>query len=361
MNSAGSPSVLSAAVGLLLLGAMIAIGVGVYREVVAYPRTAGPGTGQKVTVAVERGSGPDRISTILEDAGVIASGSRFSVYLRMAGRMSEIRAGTFVMTDDMTPEQVFDTLRGRPHEKGIRVTIPEGFRLSQVAHVLSDSDVVDAASFQAAVTDRSLLDALDIPGPSAEGFLFPDTYYFSTKMTADTVVRRMYRNFLTRTETLNLGEGAERFATVTLASIVQAEVRIPEEAPLIAAVYRNRLVPERFPLGRLQADPTVAYGCDPMVPDRGPSCRTFRGVLRSRQLQDDLNPYNTYRHAGLPPGPICAPGIVALSAVLNPADVPYLYFVVETNGKHTFSATWKEHTKAVQAYRKRQAARAGTP
>ncbi|MBN2716426.1 MAG: endolytic transglycosylase MltG, partial [Deltaproteobacteria bacterium] len=196
-----------------------------------------------------------------------------------------------------------------------------------------------------------LLNRLGIPAKSAEGFLFPDTYYFYPDTTAEEVVARMHENFIKKTESLNLPSGSALAELVTLASIVQAEAKVSDEAPIIAGVYTNRLNPDKFASGRLQADPTVAYGCDLFVPDKPPSCSTFKGVLGSRQLQDADNRYNTYRHAGLPPGPICCPGLHALKAALSPKVLPYLYFVVSTDGRHTFSVTLDEHEKAVQAYR----------
>ena len=116
-------------------------------------------------------------------------------------------------------------------------------------------------------------------------------------------------------------------------------------------MYHNRLNDPSFPSRLLQADPTVAYGCEPGVVPRAPSCSGFIGKLTRKHLEDPKNPYNTYRHAGLPPGPICAPGINALKAALHPKDVPYLYFVARKDGRHRFSKTLLEHNEAVKLYR----------
>jgi UPF0755 protein len=140
--------------------------------------------------------------------------------------------------------------------------------------------------------------------------------------------------------------------TVILASIVQAEAQVVDEMEIIAGVYHNRLTRDEFPSRLLQADPTVGYGCQPFVKPRAPSCLRFRGTLTHSQIGDPKNPYNTYQHPGLPPGPICAPGLDALKAALRPANVPYFYFVAHKKGRHLFSTTLKEHRRAVDQYRK---------
>ncbi|MBN2526416.1 MAG: endolytic transglycosylase MltG [Deltaproteobacteria bacterium] len=330
---------------------VFAIGYSAYDVFWAYPKTPHSGVGKEVAFTVERGVSPTVLVRQLSDVKVIASPGKFGLWLKLSGEFRQVKAGDFLLTDGMTPKEIVRTLQGRSINKGVRVTIPEGFTLSQMAQTMANAKLVTVDEFRKATFDADLLTKLNIPGPSAEGFLFPDTYYFDPSVTAAQIVKRMRENFFKKTLGLELPEGKPLLELVTLASIVQAEAKVADEAPIIAGVYRNRLTPDKFPSGRLQADPTVVYGCNPFMTSRAPSCLTFKGVLGSKQLQDDHNPYNTYRHAGLPPGPICAPGLHALSAAKSPAFVPYLYFVVSKEGRHQFSTTLAEHEKAVKAYR----------
>jgi UPF0755 protein len=337
---------------LISLGVLLltAVAFTAHDILVRFPRAPGPGEGVERQVIVRRGAGPDEIARELVRVGALESGGRFALYVRLSGSMPALQAGNFILRDDMTPLQILKVLSGRGSEKGVRVTIPEGFRLSQTAALLDGLGLVKQGDFRAAALDPALLAALGIPAQAAEGFLFPDTYYFSESVTAREVLSRMHANFREKTADLGL-KAEELLPTVTLASIVQAEAKIPEEATVIAGVYANRLDGSTFPSRRLQADPTVAYGCDAFVLPQPSSCRAFKGVLTHAQLLDEQNPYNTYRHPGLPPGPICAPGLQALRAAADPPDVPYLYFVVSENGRHTFSTTYEDHLKAVRRYR----------
>jgi UPF0755 protein len=324
----------------------------VYDVLVAYPDAPHTGTGDNVAFTVEKGITPRQLTDRLAAAGVIASPGKFGLWLKLSGKFPGVKAGDFTLTGQMTPREILTALQGRGVGKGIRVTIPEGFTLSDIARALANAELVSPEAFRAACFNPSLLRQLGIPGPSAEGFLFPDTYYFEATVTPKAIIEKMHENFHRKTASLSLPDGHQQLNIVTLASIVQSEARIAEEAPIIAGVYTNRLNAAIFPGQRLQADPTVAYGCNSFLPEAPPSCATFKGVLGSRQLQDELNPYNTYRHSGLPPGPICAPGMSALKAARSPAKVPYLYFVVSTDGRHKFSTTLAEHNAAVEEYRK---------
>ena len=332
---------------------VFAVGYTAYDVMIAYPKTKHTGDGIDVPVEIKRGISPDGLVAELAKAQVISSPGKFGLWLKLTGDFTKVRAGEFLLNDQMTPAEIIRALQGKGVNKGVRVTIPEGFTLSQIAAALANAGLVTVDEFRTAAFNPALLKRLGIPGPGAEGFLFPDTYFFNPQTTAAQIVERMFQNFVEKTRVLGLEKKTPKalLEVVTLASIVQSEARVAEEAPVIAGVYTNRLEAQKFPSRRLQADPTVAYGCNRFLASRPPSCSTFNGVLGSRQLLDDDNVYNTYRHEGLPPGPICAPGLHALKAALAPASVPYLYFVVSKDGRHTFSTTLADHEAAVKAYR----------
>ncbi len=333
---------------LLVLGALGTAYDLLYR----YPDAPGPGIGRTVKVEIPPGVGPDKLSRILDEEGIISSPGRFRLWLRLTDRLPGVKAGLFALADNMTPAKVLSVISGRPENRGVRVTIPEGFTLGGIAKALEDAGIAQKESFFVAAGEEKTLARLGIPGPSAEGFLFPDTYFFDRETPAEDIVRAMHKNFSERWRSLDPPAGTDLLEVVTSASIVQAEATVLDEMPIIAGVYRNRLTDPSFPSRLLQADPTVAYGCEPGVLPRAPSCAGFIGKLARTHLEDPKNPYNTYRHAGLPPGPICVPGINALKAALHPKDVPYLYFVAGKDGRHRFSKTLLEHNEAVRLFRK---------
>jgi UPF0755 protein len=230
------------------------------------------------------------------------------------------------------------------------VTVPEGFTLAQIEPLLVNKLQLPLDSIVTAVSDTALLHRLDVPTPTVEGYLFPDTYFMPPGTTARASVLMMVRRFeqrwlpawTARLDTL----AVSRHDVVTLASIVEREAKRPEERPVIAAVYWNRLRKGML----LQADPTVQYA----LPQ-------YQKRLLNRHLAVK-SPYNTYKYPGLPPGPIASPGAASIKATLYPANVPFLYFVAHPDGHHEFRATLREHESAIRvarplwaAFRKRQA------
>jgi UPF0755 protein len=310
-----------------------------------------------VRITVPKGIGPRGLADLLGRAGLTTSPGRFALWIRLTGGMLGIKAGEFEVRRDLTPKEIVTVLSGRTLHKGIRVLIPEGFTLSRIAHTLAAAKIVDQEAFLSAATDAALVKEMGIPGATFEGYLFPDTYYFDQGTSAERIIAAMVDNFNAKVALLHIPR--ERLHdTVILASIVQAETAHADEMPIVAGVYRNRLDDTRHPSRRLQADPTVAFGCEPYIRPQAPSCATFQSVLKRNQLDDPVNPYNTYRHPGLPPGPISAPGLAALEAAAFPTAVPFLYFVAAANGngRHVFSTTLAEHEAAVRAYRNRAGA-----
>jgi UPF0755 protein len=293
---------------------------------------SGSGSGS-ARVVIPQGATMRAAAESLSRQGVIRSPTLFRIYAGVRRSDRGIKAGTYLLRRDAGWSAVLDALRGG---KGIVhvVTVPEGFEVSQIAPLLAAKLGVPADSVQAAVRDTMLLHQFDVPTPTLEGYLFPDTYVFGDGTDARTAVMAMVRRFeqvwrpewTARLDTLHLS----RHDALTMASIVEREARLPEERPVIAAVYYNRLRAGML----LQADPTVQYAL---------------GEHQARLLYKDLevkSPYNTYKHKGLPPGPIGSPGRASIEAALYPANVPFQYFVALPDGHHEFRRDLAAHEKA---------------
>lgn len=298
----------------------------------------GPGTGQ-ARVVIPRGSSLRVAADSLERAGVIQNATVFRLYAMLGRSGRGIRAGTYLIKRGSRWSEVLDDLRGG---KGIEhsITIPEGWGLIQIEPQLARVLGAPLDSVQAATRDTALLHALDIPTATLEGYLYPDTYVFPDGTTPRAAVRLMVSRFqqVWRPEwDQQLQKLAmSRNDVMALAAIVEKEARLPEERPVIAAVYMNRVKAGML----LQADPTVQYAIGHHV---------------ARVLYKDLeieSPYNTYRHKGLPPGPIASPGKPAIVAALFPANVPYKFFVAHPDGHHEFTNDFGAHGVAVRAARR---------
>ncbi|MBP2668863.1 MAG: aminodeoxychorismate lyase, partial [Deltaproteobacteria bacterium] len=221
-----------------------------------------------------------------------------------------------------------------------KVTVPPGANLYDVALLLKEHSLAEPEAFLAAATSPAELERLGIPGNSAEGYLFPETYTLVKPVTPEEILEEMVRMFRKRfTPEMERKVKASGFSlqqVVTIASIIEKETGIDAEKPLVSAVIRRRLS-----LGMpLQMDPTVIYGV-----------KRFDGTVTRKDLRTP-GPYNTYTTLGLPPGPIANPGMPALVAALTPADVDYLYFVSRNDGSHAFSRTLQEHNRAVESFRR---------
>lgn len=326
----GSPRRVRRAIGgaaLIMLGATAACNGG---EREGYDR-----------VTIPQGAAFRAAADSLHDAGFVSSPWLFRVYARLTGRDREIRAGTYVLQHGLSWNELVNALRrGQGIER--RITIPEGWALREIVPELAEQLGVPEDSVRRAVRDTALLHALGIYTPTLEGYIFPDTYIFAYGTQPRTAVREMVRRFEEVWQPAwnsRLSElGMSRNDIVTLASIIEKEARLAEERPVISAVYHNRLR-SGMPL---QADPTVQYAL---------------GEHHQRVLYRDLevdSPYNTYRHTGLPPGPIASPGKASLEAALFPAAVPYLYFVADSDGHHEFRTTFREHKAAKARIRREQ-------
>jgi UPF0755 protein len=297
---------------------------------------------------------------------VINSAAVFRIYTNYKGKAAKIRAGSYTIQPEITPRDLLDVLVHGVPAPTVKVLIPEGKNMLQVAEVLHEAQIADKKDLIAKMRDPRFLRRIGVPNgaESIEGYLFPDTYKLKKFTPAGEVLEKLarrhkgvyyavigkHRGGLARLrKKLRWG----RHEIVTLASIVEKETGQVQERPLIAGVFLNRLTFGFFHPKLLQTDPTIIYGCT--VPEeRSDACKEFAGRIRYIHLHDPDNPYNTYVHAGLPPGPICSPGRAAIEAVLAPKKSRYLYFVSKNDGTHHFSATRAEHEKAVDRYQRRK-------
>jgi UPF0755 protein len=299
-------------------------------------------TSSSKVVFIKKGATLKKISELLEGEGVIRNAYFFSGLATILGKKAEIKAGEYEFHSRMLPLEVLDTLV-KGQAKRHLVTIAEGYTLSQIAQRLEDLDIVKKAAFLEKATSPAFISSMGISefaGHTLEGYLFPETYHLFKEMDPEDVIHIMVQQFrkvfgpegMTRTAQSGLSERE----AVILASIIEKETSLPEEKPLVSAVFHNRLK-KKIPL---QSDPTVIYGI-----------QNFGGNLTREHLSIPT-PYNTYLVAGLPPTPICNPGRESLHAALHPAPVPYLYFVSRNDGSHFFSSEIEDHNRAVWKYQR---------
>jgi len=294
----------------------------------------------EVVFLVPPGSSFHGIAQRLEGQGLIRDARAFLLLVRLTETGGSLKAGEFLLPRGKSPLTVLAGLtRGQPILH--RLQVREGLTWWEAGRLVEETGLGSFESFERAVHDRALLDAHNIPFDSAEGFLFPETYFLPRPHDDDArpVVEAMLREF-GRAASLIWPEGRpgsdELARLVILASIVERETGQPHERRRVAGVYANRL---RIGM-LLQADPTIIYGLGP----------GFEGRLRRRHLDDRSNPYNTYQRGGLPPGPICSPGFAALAAAVDPEEHRYFYFVSRMDGTHHFSTNLEEHNRAVRRY-----------
>lgn len=323
-----------AAVALLLLAILAVIGV------VASRGTSLP-AGTEVELRIPTGSSVRAIATRLDSAELIDHPRLFSLYVRIRGADADLKAGRYRFVAGMGYGELVEQLRAGAVVT-LPLTIPEGLTLREIAPRIAafTGDSTEAVLEQ--LQDTAWVARLDLPGPTLEGYLLPDTYRFADDVGVPDILETMaaaYRDFWgpeerARADSLELSERE----VVTLASIVEEEARVESERPVIAGVYLNRIR-----LGMLlQADPTVQYAL---------------GEPRARLLYRDIDsvaddPYNTYTQPGLPPGPIASPGAASLEATLEPARHSFLFFVARPDGSHEFTRTVREHNNAKNRIRR---------
>ncbi|HEX6574980.1 MAG TPA: endolytic transglycosylase MltG [Gemmatimonadaceae bacterium] len=295
--------------------------------------------GAPIRVIVPKGAAFRTAADSLHKAGLVGQTGLFKLYARFKGTDRNIKPGTYLIKRGTPWSEIIEALHGG-HGLVNTITIPEGFTIAQITPLLVQALNVPVDSINAVVRDTAMLRMVASPGPTLEGYLFPDTYAFPDGTRARAaileMVKRFEREWKPEWNARLTAISMTRHQVVTLASIVEREAKVPQERPIIAAVYLNRLKKGML----LQADPTVQYA---------------RGKHTPRLLLKDLevdSPYNTYKYPGLPPGPIASPGGPSLVAALFPATATFLYFVAAPDGHHEFRNTLAEHQLAVRQFRK---------
>jgi len=291
------------------------------------------------TALVPRGSSSSEVSRLLAAKNILRHPLIFRMLVVGTRTGKRMRHGEYSFPDPPSAVEVWWKLY-RGEVTHYAVTVPEGSNLYDIAEILGRRELADPGKFLETAASPAVLRRLGIPGATAEGFLFPETYQLEKSMSAEDILEIMARQFrqrfLPEWEARAREAGYSLLEIVTIASIIEKETGVKEEEPLVSAVIRNRLA-----LGMpLQMDPTVIYGL-----------KRFGAELTKKDLQTQ-SPYNSYVNRGLPPGPIANPGISAIRAALFPADADYLYFVSRNDGSHAFSRTLQEHNRGVASYRK---------
>jgi len=288
-------------------------------------------------VEVAPGMGTRAIGAMLAEDGVVRSRYLFDFWHIVGG--GTLKAGEYRFAEPATLPLVYSRIvRGDVYTR--TVTIPEGFNLFDIAQAVEDAQLGSKESVLAAASSNvGLIADLDPGAKNLEGYLFPDTYRFPRRLPPSQILSAMVKRFRQSSATIGLQSDYHRI--VTLASLVEKETPQAEDRPLVASVLANRLAREM----PLMTDPTVIYAA--LLE------KSYRGTIYQSDLKRD-SAYNTYRHTGLPPGPICSPGIASLTAAMHPADSHFLYFVADAgaSGHSRFASTLEEHERNVSAYRR---------
>jgi UPF0755 protein len=304
-----------------------------------------------VTVYLPPGTPVSRIFRELERAKVVPDARMAQLYYRLYRSGTPLQAGEYLFTRPTSIDEVINRL-GRGDVIVHRILVPEGLTAEETFEIFWKQGIGGPAAFQEAMADTELLPGFTSGVSDLEGFLFPDTYQVTRTTSAAEIVARMVSRFR-ENFTPAMREAAQRRnltvrEAVTLASIIEKETALTREYPLVSSVYWNRLDRKM----RLQADPTVVYALK--------RDRKWKGVLYRSDYEYD-SPWNTYRIGGLPPGPICSPGLGALQAAVAPVKSDYLYFVADDSGGHVFSRTFSEHLQAIAAARRLRSERREPP
>jgi UPF0755 protein len=282
------------------------------------------------------GASASAIGEKLESAGLIRNATAFSIAARVTGDGENMKAGEYSIPRNMGLLQIIEKLAAGDAEQQW-ITIPEGKTLRQVAGLLTDQKIAKSGEFMTAVERRPARYGLpfDVPRRSLEGYLMPDSYKFHKQTSERDLVKAMVKNWI---DTAYLPNKAKFDSTgmtpdqiVIIASLIEREARVPKDRELISSVIRNRLA-KKMPL---QIDATVIFALG-----------RHKQVVTYKDLKVDSK-YNTYKYPGLPPGPICSPGVASIEAALNPAKTDYLFYVAQADGSHIFTRTFDEHNAAI--------------
>lgn len=299
--------------------------------------------GLDVEVVIPSGASGQDIAAILAAQGVVSSATQFEAAVRASGAASSLRAGTYQLVTGMDSSEVIAALTQGPAENVVRVTVREGLRVDEIIAALAEVTQIDEAEFITALEGGGVTTSLkEMPQEATladwEGLLFPDTYDFSRAATPAQILQRLSSTMEQRVAGVDWAAfeaaGFEVYEGIVIASLIESEVRVAEERPIVSSVIRNRLTDGIA----LQIDATVLYALDTRDP-----------AEFDREID---SPFNTYLYPGLPPAPISAPRLASLEAAAAPDDTPFYYYVLsDADGSHTFSETLEEHNAAVEQAR----------
>jgi UPF0755 protein len=308
-------------------------------DMIDYAKTpAGVDKTEKI-VNVGKGESFGAIIANLNKAGIIKNPVKFRLLAFFKRYDTKIKAGEYALSSSMPPAVILDMMvRGKTYLH--KITIPEGYNLRQIASVIADAGFGTEKDLIRKTSDPSFISNQGVEAESLEGYIYPDTYYFTRDESIEDIlsamVDRLWSVFKPEWKERAKELGLSLHQIITLASIIEKETGDKKERELIASVFFNRLKKGM----RLETDPTVIYGI-----------KNFDGNITRKHLAAK-NPYNTYKIEGLPPGPIASPGYDSIKASLYPAETPYLFFVSKNDGTHHFSANFKEHNRAVNKYQR---------
>ncbi len=350
----------------------------------SYPDEAHGGSGKEIEVEIKSGMSFPTVAALLAERKIIDRPTWFRLYAMWQGDTTNIKPGKYLIKDNLTPAQVLKVIVTGIKEVTIKVTLPEGKNMLEFFALIEKAcptgqkppcpKIATAKELEELARDKEFLQAHAIAGDTVEGYLFPDTYQFRVGEKPRVVLERLitrhqevWQDVLAKhpRDTAKIKDRLRwtDHDILTMASIVEKEAVEPTERPRIAQVFINRLTKPDFKPRRLETDPTIRYGC--LVPSKkSAACIAWnepckkQGLppgcdrLRRAQLDDKDNPYNTYQHEGLPPGPIANPGRRSMEAVVSPDGSDYLYFVAKNEREHVFSKTYAEHERAVNKYQR---------
>ena len=324
----------------LLFAVIIAVSGYMAYETYTFLKVAPEVESREIVFTVESGQTFYEIAERLEAEGLIRNVQYFRLLARWQHKLESLQAGDFKLNANWAPQQVLDQLvSGKPIL--YKLAIPEGLPWWEVARVVEKAGYATFDDFSRAIRDKELLKRNNIPGDTAEGFLFPETYLLKRAKGKDArpIVEMLLKMFWKQAAKVwpqGPPPGPILRELVTLASLVEKETSVSDERTRVAGVYAERLKRNML----LQCDPTIIYGLG----------ERFNGNITRKDLESAANLYNTYQHAGLPPGPICSPGLKSLQAAVNPEKHDYLYFVAKGDGSHQFSKNLQDHNQAVRKY-----------
>jgi UPF0755 protein len=297
---------------------------------------------KSVIIEIQPGMNLKQVTQILAQNNLLNSPRAFRLLTWLENKENQLQVGEFELSPSLASGEILNIITsGKTHLHS--VTIPEGFRITEIAAVITEKGLTTQEEFIKESKKKELIADLNIPTENLEGYLFPETYHFGKFLGTEKIVKNMIDTFKQRILTPEILDRAKEMdmsihEIITLASLIEKETGMENERNLISSVFHNRLKRNML----LQTDPTVIYAIS-----------NFDGNIRKKDLSID-SPYNTYKYPGLPPGPIASPGLESILAALHPAESQFLYFVSRQDGSHHFSKSLIEHNRAVHRYQIRK-------